>query len=132
MELTGLNDFAKAMPHELSGGMQQRVSLCRALLHRPKVLLMDEPFGALDALTREAMNVELRRIWMETKTTVLLVTHSVAEAVYLSDRVVAMTARPGTVAQILDVDFPRERTMPKPCRLTNCCEDEHSTEVARI
>ena len=109
MELTGLNDFANAMPHELSGGMQQRVSLCRALLHRPKVLLMDEPFGALDALTREAMNVELRRIWIETKTTVLLVTHSVAEAVYLSDRVVAMTARPGTVAQILDVDLPRER-----------------------
>ena len=87
MELTGLNDFAKAMPHELSGGMQQRVSLCRALLrHSEGVLLMDEPFGALDALTREAMNVELRRIWMETETTVLLVTHSVAEAVYLSDQ----------------------------------------------
>jgi NitT/TauT family transport system ATP-binding protein len=109
MAMTGLTDFAKALPHELSGGMQQRVSLCRALLHRPRVLLMDEPFGALDALTREAMNVELRRIWLETSTTVLLVTHSVAEAVYLSDRVVAMTARPGTVAKVLEIDLPRER-----------------------
>ncbi|MFI0481056.1 ABC transporter ATP-binding protein [Actinomadura sp. 9N215] len=109
MEMTGLLEFADAMPHELSGGMQQRASLCRALLHRPSVLLMDEPFGALDALTREAMNVELRRIWRETGTTVLLVTHSVAEAVYLSDRVVAMTARPGRVAEILDVDLPLDR-----------------------
>lgn len=109
MELTGLTEFAKAMPHELSGGMQQRVSLCRALLHRPRVLLMDEPFGALDALTREAMNVELRRIYLETGTTVLLVTHSVAEAVYLSDRVVALTARPGSVAAVLDIELPRER-----------------------
>jgi NitT/TauT family transport system ATP-binding protein len=109
MEMTGLLDFANAMPHELSGGMQQRVALCRALLHQPSVLLMDEPFGALDALTRESMNVELRRIWRETQTTIVLVTHSVAEAVYLSDRVVAMTARPGQVAKILDIDLPTER-----------------------
>jgi NitT/TauT family transport system ATP-binding protein len=109
MELTGLRGFENAYPHELSGGMQQRVSLCRALLHRPPVLLMDEPFGALDALTREQMNVELHRIWRETGTSVLFVTHSIPEAFYLANRVVVMTPRPGAIAEIFAVDLPPER-----------------------
>ncbi|OAN37524.1 ABC transporter ATP-binding protein [Mycolicibacterium iranicum] len=118
IEMTGLTGFENALPHELSGGMQQRVSLCRALLHQPRVLLMDEPFGALDALTREKMNVELHRIWRETGTTVVLVTHSVAEAVYLANRVVVMSPRPGRIVETLDVELPAERdyaeTMERP------------------
>lgn len=109
IEMTGLTGFERALPHELSGGMQQRVSLCRALLHEPRVLLMDEPFGALDALTRERMNVEFNRIWSQTGTSVLLVTHSVAEAVYLGSRVVVMSPRPGRIIEQHTVNLPPER-----------------------
>ena len=111
LEKVGLAGFEKRLPHELSGGMQQRVALCRALIQRPRLLLMDEPFSALDALTREELADELQRLHMHLKTTVVFVTHSIPEAVLLADRVVVLSSRPGQVRKVVDVDIPRPRSL---------------------
>ena len=111
VEVTGLAGFEGAMPRELSGGMQQRASIVRALAQDPAVLLMDEPFGALDAFTRDEMNLLLLKLWSETGKTVVFVTHNIGEAIFLADRVVVMTSRPGRLARIYDIDLPRPRTI---------------------
>jgi len=111
LDMTGLADFGHRYPYELSGGMQQRAGICRALARNPKILLMDEPFGALDALTRERMNLELQRIWRTSGKTIVLITHSISEAVFLGDRVVVMSARPGRVVADITIPIPRPRSL---------------------
>lgn len=110
LDLVGLNGFETRYPFELSGGMQQRVSIARALIHDPKLLLMDEPFGALDAITREKMNSELLRIWREAKKTIIFITHEISEAVFMSDRVIVLSARPSRMVESMDIELPRPRS----------------------
>jgi NitT/TauT family transport system ATP-binding protein len=111
IRLVGLDGFEDRYPWELSGGMQQRVAMVRALIHDPALLLMDEPFGALDAMTREQMNLELQRIWLERRKTVVFITHSIPEAVFLADRVLVMTARPGRIAEEIAINMERPRSL---------------------
>jgi NitT/TauT family transport system ATP-binding protein len=131
--LVGLNGFEQRYPRELSGGMQQRVGIVRALIHDPAILLMDEPFGALDAMTRDVMHDELERIWKETGSTILFVTHNVREAARLADRILVLTSRPGRVAAefVVDIDRPRRIEAPDVSALTGQVTARLREEVAR-
>ncbi|MBL4889163.1 MAG: ABC transporter ATP-binding protein, partial [Candidatus Lindowbacteria bacterium] len=134
IELVGLSDFANAMPHQLSGGMQMRVSIARALAKDPNIILMDEPFGSLDEITRQELNDELQRIWLKQKRTILFVTHSVSEAVFLSTRIVVMTRRPGKIAHEIEVPFtfPRKssiRSKPDFAELCGVVSDHLRTSL---
>ncbi len=111
LKMVDLVGYEKRYPYELSGGMRQRVAICRALLHDPDLLLMDEPFGALDALTRDQLNLDLQDLWMQSGKTVLFVTHSITEAVFLSETVIVMTPRPGRIGATIDIDLPRPRNL---------------------
>ena len=111
LDLMNLKEFRNSLPKELSGGMKQRTSIARSLSYNPKLLLMDEPFGALDAMTRDHLNLELRRLWKQTKKTILFVTHDIEEAVFLSTRVVVLSNRPSTIHDIVTIDLPEERTL---------------------
>jgi NitT/TauT family transport system ATP-binding protein len=113
LQQTGLAGFENKKPYELSGGMRQRVSICRALVHDPPLLLMDEPFGALDALTREQISMDIQRLWMDKRKTALHITHSIPEAVLLADRVVVMGPRPGRIVEIIEIDLPRPRRLDR-------------------
>jgi NitT/TauT family transport system ATP-binding protein len=125
LEAVGLGEFADRYPHELSGGMRQRAAIVRALIHDPPLLLMDEPFGALDALTREQMRIDLEQLWLQGRKTVFFITHSIDEAVLLSDRVVVMSPRPGRIERIIDVTLPRPRGLE--ARNSRAFEDITST-----
>ena len=134
LRMTGLNGFEKRLPHELSGGMQQRVALCRSLIGNPTVMLMDEPFSALDALTREELSGELQRVHMEHNATIVFVTHSIDEAVLLADRVVVLSPRPGRIREIIDIKVPRPRTLGRTSHLeevARCSAELHELLMTR-